>query len=82
MFSGWDDIFSELHGEEINRIDNLMTLTLEVHRDFGKMRGWLEATAVIFILASADCSYRNDIFGGGEKEIRMFEMCTMKNQWI
>ena len=47
MFSGWDDIVSELCGDEINRIDNILTLDHNVHVAFGSMKGWLEPTAVI-----------------------------------
>ena len=47
MFSWLDDIISELCGEEINRIDNILTLSPDVHVAFGSMKGWLEATEVI-----------------------------------
>ena len=52
LFSGWDDIESELRGDEINRIDNILTLSPEVHRFFGRMKGWLEAKEVSRLLIS------------------------------
>lgn len=47
LFSGWGDLLDDLVGENINRIENIMTLSLDAHDVFGKMQGWLEAREAV-----------------------------------
>ena len=44
-FSGWK-LLDQLNGEDINRIENVITLSIVAHHYFGKLEVWLEAVEV------------------------------------
>jgi hypothetical protein len=74
-----DDIISELSREEINRIDNILIFSPDVHVAFGSMKGWLEVTWVIFILTLAKPRTRDNIFWRwGDAKIRFQDVYDKK----
>jgi hypothetical protein len=48
-FSGWK-LLDQLNGDNINRIENVITLSIVAHHYFGKLDVWLDAVEVRTIL--------------------------------
>ena len=39
---GYNTIFDELNGSGVHRLENILTLSLDYHRDFDELKLWFE----------------------------------------